>query len=198
MLTDNEKKVLKLLLVTDDDYSINAIARECNLAPNGAAKILKKFEREGILKARSIANIKAYRIDFNSPKAQAVLELVMMPEIKGRLQHRLEDLEGMGKTAKACIVFGSYLRQQEPNDIDIIFIISKERFKDYKSQLQKLRQALPVKLHEIVQAEEDLKCNIQNKDKIIIGALREGAILWGQKLIVELVRDARHQAKKMP
>ena len=195
MLTVNEKKVLRLLFAAiDEDYSINAIARECGLAPNGAAKILKKFEQEGVLRAKGIANIKAYRIDFGNQKTQAILELVMIPEIKGRLQHRLEDLEDMKKTAKACIAFGSYINQgKEPNDIDLIFIIDKEEFKQYKSKLSRLRQILPVKLHELIQTEEDLKSNILKKDKIILGALRTGIMLWGQKLIIELVQNARNE-----
>ena len=60
MLTRNEKKVLRLLLTAFDmEYSINNIAKECGLAPNGAYKILKKFEGEGILKANLIVQFKA-------------------------------------------------------------------------------------------------------------------------------------------
>ena len=43
MMTANEKHVLKMLFTAFEDYSINEIARKCNLAPNGALKILKKF-----------------------------------------------------------------------------------------------------------------------------------------------------------
>jgi len=41
-----------------EEDSINQIARKCKIAPNGTLKILKKFEREGILKFKKIANIK--------------------------------------------------------------------------------------------------------------------------------------------
>ena len=69
MLTKNEKKVLRLLLTAfDRQYSINNIAKECGLVPNGAYKILKKFEEEGILKAKHIANIKSYSINFDDEK----------------------------------------------------------------------------------------------------------------------------------
>ena len=45
MLTKNEKRVLRLLLTAfDKQYSINNVAKECGLVPNGAYKILKKFE----------------------------------------------------------------------------------------------------------------------------------------------------------
>ena len=67
MLTKNEKAVLRLLMAAfDKDYSINGVSKECGLTPNGAFKILKKLEREGILKSKSIANIKPYKINFEN------------------------------------------------------------------------------------------------------------------------------------
>ena len=59
MITINEKKILRFLLVNfNKDYSINEIARNCNLAPNGAYEILRKFEEKEILSAKKIANLK--------------------------------------------------------------------------------------------------------------------------------------------
>ena len=50
MLTINEKKVLKeLFYFFGEDYSINEISRKCDIAPNGALKILRKFEKIGII-----------------------------------------------------------------------------------------------------------------------------------------------------
>ena len=67
MLSANEKKVLRLLMSSlNASYSINQIAKECKLSPNGAFKILKKFEKEGVLRAVNIANIRAYKINFDN------------------------------------------------------------------------------------------------------------------------------------
>ena len=67
MLTGNEKTVLRLLMGNfDKDISINQIAKECDLAPNGALKILRKFEKEGILVFKNISNIKSYKIDYGN------------------------------------------------------------------------------------------------------------------------------------
>ena len=54
MITKNEKKVLRMLFAElGKDNSINQIAKACNLAPNGAFKILRKFEKEGMAIAGS-------------------------------------------------------------------------------------------------------------------------------------------------
>lgn len=191
MLTDNEKKVLRLLSTAfDEDYSINNIAKRCGLSPNGAAKILNKFEKEGILKPKNIANIKSYKINFENKKTLIILELILMPKLGGRLKYRLDDLKELKEITKVCILFGSYINMnKKPNDLDILFVLDKNNFEKYKKKLSHLRETIPAKIHDVLQTEEDFKDNIIKKDKIILDILRTGIILWGQKTIVEVIKD---------
>lgn len=81
MLTKNEKKLLRYLLVNhSSQFSINHIAKECNLSPNGALKILKKFEHEKVLEFVKVGNVKVYALNFSSPKTKLVLQLVLIDE----------------------------------------------------------------------------------------------------------------------
>ena len=190
MLTNNEKLVLRMLLI-NTDYSINQIANECNLSPNGALKILRKFEKEGILISKDIANIKSYRINFANEKTSAVLELALISEPEGRVRYRLEDFKVLKETAKCCVLFGSYISlKKEPKDIDVLFILDKADYKEYKKKLAGIREIVPAKVHDVVQTEEDLRQGIIRKDAIISEILRLGVILWGQKIIVGVVKDA--------
>ena len=201
MLTKNEKKVLRMLLTAfDRQYSINNIAKECGLAPNGAYKILKKFEEEGILKAKKIANIKSYSINFDDEKTDNILELALMPKLEGRIKYRLEDLKGLKEITKACILFGSYLDlKKEPHDLDILFVIDRNNFKQYKKRLAEIGDIVPAKIHDVLQTEEDLKNNISNKDKVILEILRAGIIFWGIKTIIKVIKNFyQRENKEMP
>jgi len=201
MLTKNEKKVLRLLLTAfDRQYSINNIAKECSLAPNGAYKILKKFEEEGILKAKKIANIKSYSINFDDEKTDNILELALMPKFEGRIEYRLEDFKGLREITKACILFGSYTDlKKEPHDIDILFVIDRNNFKQYKKRLADIEDIVPAKIHDVLQTEEDLKNNIANKDKVILQILRAGIILWGIKTIIKVIKNFyQRENKELP
>jgi len=190
MLTENEKKVLKLLLMKfDDEYSINEIARICSLTPNGALKILKKFEKESILIPKKIANIKSYSLDFNNEKTKNILELSLISELKGRLKFRREDLEPIKKTTILCIVFGSYVDKKEPDDIDILFVIDKLKFKEYKKKTSEIFKTIPIKVHDVIQTKRDFKENIHKKNKVIINALKYGIIFWGYKEIIEFIEN---------
>jgi len=191
MLTENEKKVLRLLITAfDSDYSINSIAKETGLAPNGAFKILKKFEGEGILKAKKIANIISYKLDFENEKTTNVLELALIPKLEGKIKYRLGDFEDLKTVTDSCILFGSYtVSKKEPHDLDVLFILDKEKFKHYKKSLAEIKDTIPAKIHDVLQTRGDLKENMLKKDMVILDILRTGVVLWGQRIIVRVVKD---------
>ena len=187
MLTVNEKKVLRLLIAAfSRDYSINQIARECGLAPNGALKILNKFEKEGILAIKRIANLNSYRLNFENEKTKLILELALIDAMEGRIKNRLDDLKGLKEAAKVCILFGSYTDlNKKPHDLDVLFVID-----DYKKYKRKLASIIvPAKIHDVIQTKQDLKDNIAKGDEVVLSIIRKGTVLWGHKFIVEVIHD---------
>jgi len=192
MLTANEKKVLRLLMSSlNTDYSINQIAKRCHLAPNGALKILRKFEKEGILKPKKIANIISYRLDLNNDKTSNILELALISELQGRIRYRLKDFQELKSITESCIIFGSYANlKKEPNDLDVLFILNNENYKEYRRKLADISPIIPVKVHDMVQTEQDLKENIIKNDKVIMEILLNGVVLWGYKTIVKIIQNA--------
>lgn len=191
MITDNEKRILRFLLANfDKDYSINEIAKNCGLAPNGAYELLKKFGKKRILLFKKIANLKSYKINFESIEANKLLELILIPDYKeSKISYRYNDLKHLEKITKLCIIFGSYITKKEkPNDIDILFVIKKADYNKYTQALDKLKMVVPFKLHDVIQTREDLIKNIRKRDKIVVNAIREGAILWGHEFLIEVIK----------
>ncbi|MFH1592046.1 MAG: winged helix-turn-helix domain-containing protein [Candidatus Woesearchaeota archaeon] len=192
MLTKNEKKILRFLLAHfDSDYSINEIAKNCNLAPNGAYEILKKFENKGILLVKKIANVRSYKINFKSIEANKLLELILIPDYKEpKIRHRYNDLKPLKEITKLCIIFGSYITKKEnPNDLDVIFVIGKADHKRYTETLEKVKRIVPLKLHDVIQTKIDLAKNIKNKESIIIDAISDGKVLWGHEFLIETIKN---------
>ena len=64
ILTANEKRMLRLLATTGKPQSMNQLGKACGVSSGGAYKILTKLEKEGVLKATAIANLKAYKLYF--------------------------------------------------------------------------------------------------------------------------------------
>jgi len=191
MLTKNEKKLIRVLLFSfGEKYSINEIARICNIAPNGALKILKKLEKERIIVLEKIANISSYSIDFSNIKTKSILELSLIEEGNGRVVSRFEDLKELQKITSIGVIFGSYVTdKQNPEDMDLFFVLNKESFRRYKEEIKKIYPAMPVKVHDVLQTPEDLEKNILKKDKVIIDILRKGFILWGHDKLIEAIKN---------
>lgn len=200
ILTSNETKILRLLGTSiGKEYSINEIAKACSISPNGAYKILAKLKKENILKSKEIANLISYKINFEDAKTASVLNLALMPEsLEGKVKLRAEDLKKLEAVTKACILFGSYITtKREPNDLDILFVVELDKFKEYKQALKKAQEIMPVKIQDVVQAANDLKENLTKNDPIITEALRNGIVLWGFETIMQAIKDAS-QSKEMP
>lgn len=191
MLTKNEKNVLKMLFYAHGRiYSINRIAKECNIAPNGALKILRKFEKEGVLRFENIGNMKSYMLDFNNEKTKNILKLALIPEINGRIKFRAEDLNQLRKFAFICIIFGSYIdMKKEPNDIDLFFILKDKKFNEYRRESSLIYKTMPVKVHDVIQTEKDIIDNLRKKDKVVMEILETGIILWGYDKIISIIEN---------
>jgi len=188
MFTKNESKVIRYLLAEiNNPHSINQIAKECGLSPNGAYKILQKLENEGILKHELISNIKSFKIDFKNEKTKNFLQLILTDKLEGRVKYRFEDLKSLKDLVKICILFGSYATQKaKPKDLDLLIVLEKKKFKRYKEELNKLKNIIPVKVHDVLQTKEDLKKNLKDANEVVKGAIKRGVVLWGQDNLIEI------------
>ena len=189
MITSNEKKILKYLLVNfNRDGSINQIAKECKLSPNGAYKIFKKLEKEEIVKKNKIANLISYKINFTE-KSRRILELSFMEQFSGKFQQRYNDLLPLREVTDVAVIFGSYLQKSNSHDLDILFIVKKSSFKRYKVLLQEQQEIIPLPIHDIVQTKEDFIDHFKD-NAVLKEAVSSGLVLWGHSLLVEVIENA--------
>jgi DNA-binding Lrp family transcriptional regulator len=196
LLTANQKKILRFLSTeVGKHHSINDIAKQVHVSPNGTYKILIEFEKEGILVVNRIANIMSYSLDFNNKKTKLVLELAFIPrELDGRIKIRAQDLETLKELTKACILFGSYITiKEKPDDLDVLFVMQHTCFESYKKKLSSVQDVVPIKIQDVIQTPCDLEHNIKKYDPIIIEALRNGVVLWGADLLVEVIERVSRQ-----
>ena len=193
LLTENERKVLRLLASTPGkEDSINQVAKNCSMTPNGVYKLLTKLEKEGILKVKPIANIKAYKLNWEEEKTIRVLELAFIPtRLEGRVKMRADDLKLLKTATKASLLFGSYITSKsQPTDLDVLFIIERKDYESYKKVLTQVQDITPIRIQDLVQTREDLVRNIKKGDPVIANALQKGTVLWGTNVLVEAMKDA--------
>ena len=108
-----------------------------------------------------------------------------------RIRYRAEDLKPLREITKICILFGSYATaKKEPSDLDALFVFDRANYKEYKKRLADIKDITPVKIHDVIQTEEDLITNIKKKSKAVLNALKNGIILWGQETIIRVIKNA--------
>lgn len=191
MITEKEKIIIKKILYRlGDTDSINSLAKKCKISPNGTIKILKKFEKEGILKMKKIVNISSYSLDFNNPKTESICKLAIIEEPSDKIKPRTEDLKNLKNITEIGIIFGSYLTpKQNPNDLDIFFLLKDKNFKKYKEEIKKIYPAMPLKVQDVLQTEKDLIKNIQEKNSVIKEILQKGFIMWGHEKLISILKN---------
>ena len=193
ILTPNEKMIIRFLAIKQDQYSLNGLARECKVSPAGAYKIVKKLENEEIVYAKAVANIKIFRLNFDSEKTKRVLELAFIQEkLEGRIFQRAQDMIVLNGVTKIGIIFGSYnTKEDAPRDLDLVFVVEKEDFEKYKQILTNVVNITPIKIQDIVQTEQDLTENIKKNDPIIVDALFSGIVLWGFETLSRVIKNVK-------
>lgn len=193
VLTKNEKKILRFLAAsTGKKQSMNEVGKACGVTSGGTFKILTKLEKEGIVQATRIANVKAYKLDFRGENTESVLHIALVPgKLEGRAKLRAQDLERLRDCTKVCAIFGSYITPKpNPSDLDVLFVFEKKDFDAYNDALEKVKDIIPIKIQDVIQTVEDLEDNLRKGDPVITGIVRNGIFLWGFDVLVQVIKNA--------
>lgn len=193
VLTTNEKKVLRFLAASvGKTQSMNEVGKGCGVTSGGAFKILTKLEKEGVVRATPIANLKSYRLDFHGENTESVLHIAFVPEkLEGRIKLRAQDLRPLKSCTRICAIFGSYTTTKpNPNDLDIMFVLEKKEFSAYKHALKQAKDIIPIKIQDMIQTTEDLEENLKKGDPVISEIVSRGIVLWGFDALVKVIKNA--------
>ena len=190
-ITKNEARVINFLLRNfSKKYNINQLAKELQLSPRGAYKILKKLKNNDILSIQKIGNNHIYTINFNNDIALEVCQFVLI-ETKNTpyIKTWINDLQSLKKFAKIVILFGSILtKEKQANDVDVLLVFEKKNLLKIQDQIKKINQIKSKQIHAIVQTEKDLLNNIQKRDPALLEEIQTGLILWGRNILVEAIK----------
>ena len=190
-LTHNESKVINFLLRNfSQDYNINQIARELHLSPRGAYKILKKLEKNQLLRSRGIGNNFIYTLDFEQEKVQDVCQFVLTEkETTPYVRAWIRDLQPLRKLTMMVVLFGSVLtKDKQAGDIDVFLVFNQKHFSLVQEQIKKINQIKSKKIHPLIQTKTDLSRNLQQRDPVVLNVFRTGLVLWGRNVFVEVIK----------
>ena len=193
MISENTGKLIRFLLRNIDKYgyNINQLAKFLKISVGSSFKILKELGQDKIVTAQKIGNAVNCNLDLDNLETVKICELLILQE--KRLLSGYAKLYGESirefKNAELIVLFGSILTKKDFNDVDVLFITNKPKaVVDFCLELSKIRTKPVVPL---ILKREDLIKELKSKKEAIISLIKEGIILKGESLFVEVIKNAK-------
>src|SRR3989344_5257167 len=186
--------ILELVKSPEIDYNANNLAKSIKLTSMGALKILKRLEKESILKSKKIGKASIYKIRTDDNYAKKYVSLIISREAlhaSPKIKRWINELNKI-KNADNIILFGSILDKEEPNDIDALFVTDKKRFSKLQKEIDEINKINIKKIHPVYQTEHDIIENIKKRHKPILNAIK-GIIIKGEEKFIEVYNESRKE-----
>ena len=94
------------------------------------------------------------------------------------------DLEKI-KHADTIILYGSVLKSDNYNDVDVVFVTNNKLIKKLEKEINELNNINVKRIHPLYQTSDDLINNIKKNDKVLLNAIK-GIIVKGENNFVTL------------
>ena len=191
MIPKNTARVIMHLLRNVDElgYNINQIAKLNKISVGSAFKILKDLDKDKIIIKKAISNASHYKLNFDNQETIKLCELLLLADkrnLKGHAKIYADEVIKF-KDAEMIIIFGSVLRGKEFNDIDVLFLTNQtKKVNNFCLEISKVRTKPVVPL---IMKKEDLIKAMKNKKEAILGMLKEGVVLKGESIFVEVIKN---------
>ena len=194
MIPKNTAKLIRFLLrnIERYGYNINQIAKFLKISVGSSFKILKDLEKNKIVIVQKIGNALNYTLNLDNQETVKLCELLILEEkrmLGGYAKLYWESLQEY-KKAELIVLFGSILSKKEFNDVDVLFVANKPKeISDFCLELSKIRTKPVVPL---ILKKEDLIKELKNKKEAIVSLIREGIILKGESVFIEVIKNAKN------
>ncbi|KHO54432.1 winged helix-turn-helix transcriptional regulator [Candidatus Woesearchaeota archaeon] len=187
-ITKYEMDIVLILVKSPEiEYNANSIAKIVNITPSGALKILRRLEKESVLKSRRVGQAIIYNINTENKYALDYVSLILTREkiySVPRIKRWVEELKKI-KHADTIILYGSVLKSDNYNDVDVVFVTNNKLIKKLEKEINELNNINVKRIHPLYQTSDDLINNIKKNDKVLLNAIK-GIIVKGENNFVTL------------
>lgn len=190
-ITEKEMEaVLRIVKSPERQFNANSLAKELDISAMGALKILKRLEREGVLKSDKVMQARMYKVDENVYAKQYVSFLLARERklVESYVKVWINEIKKI-KNADLAILFGSVIRKKSSNDIDVMLLTDENRFKDLGKEVAQLNKLSVKPIHPLYQSYEDIVENIRRRDKPLLNAIK-GVVVFGEDVLMGIYHES--------
>ena len=189
------EKIIKILAKEPlSEHTATSLAKALGISRQGIWKTLTKLSKNNLISLKSVANTKKsalnIMLNFNNSITIKTLSLLIEKETL-KYERWRNNFNKLEKHTLFTILFGSILHSsKEANDIDLLVIVrNKKNFKAVDSTITEVQQAQLKKIHAIDLTKEELKAELNSKNKAYLDAIKKGVVLFGQENFIKFIKD---------
>ncbi len=172
-------------------YNSRSISKKINISHVGAFKILKKLEKEEIVKPEKIGRALIYSLNLDNQIANKEIEMIFLLESQN-FKRWIEEFKDLKDKARFLVLFGSITRNAEQaNDVDILIVTDGSKLGDIKRIIQKIQRYTGKKIHPLIQTAENFKKDVNERNKVMIEIIKTGIVISGQEEYIKLLKSLR-------
>lgn len=196
METDNLNKKILLILLKNftQNHTITSLAKELKITRTGTWKILKKLEKQQLIKLKKLGTGKTsiYNIKLNWNQITEKTLALYLTEETTKQTRWMTNFEELKNKVEFLILYGSIIHNPEQaNDIDIIGIAKKENLTKIEETNKKIQKTQHKKIHSINFTQNEFQQELENKNKAFIEAIKKGVILFGQDEFIQFMKEVQ-------
>ena len=190
-ITENEMRFVLLVFKSPEtEYNARSMAKKIGISHMGALKIAKRLEREKIIISKKKGQAKFYKLNLKEVYVRQYIKFLLKREAEQSslyVKRWVNDLKNI-KNAECGLLFGSLLKKgKSANDIDILLITDDKKFSKLKKEIAEINTINIKRVHPLYQTKEDIKNNIEKKDKPLLNALK-GIVIFGEDVLMEMFK----------
>lgn len=189
-VTKSEMRIaLKLLKDFSNDYNANNLSKEVNLTSMGVLKILKRLELKHILKSKKIGKAVFYKPDFSNDYTKLYFNFLLKKESEEsspRIKRWVNELKGLNKCAIIGVLFGSVVKKEDYNDVDLLVVLNQSQNKAVNKTVDDLNKINVKHIHLVKQSLSDFRLNLIN-NKAVIDAVKNSVVIFGYEQLIEVL-----------
>ena len=172
-------------------YNAHSLSKVIGITPIGCLKILKRLEQDSLVTVKIIGNARVYKLNAEDSYTKKYTSLFLTREVKKalpRIRRWIYEVKKI-KHADLIILFGSVLRKENPQDIDVLLVTDKKSFSKLQKEIAQINQLNITKIHPMYQTKKDMVSNIRKRDEPVISAIK-GIVVAGEDMFIKVCHES--------
>ena len=195
-ISENGKMALKIMF-TDHLTSYNSynIKDKIGISDVGSLKLLRSLNKKGLLVSEKMGNAIFCKPNLKNEYLLKLLELIFLDysNLSSFVKGWIYDLKSFAFFTKGVFLFGSILKKEKAaRDVDVCFILKSP--KDYHKlqvKVNEMNKKNRLKVHPLYLTQTDFEEKLKEKDKPLLEMVKSCAVVHGQELFVEVVKNVQ-------